>query len=149
MRQAFYYVMKSMNRLLLTLLALAYLAGCATIPFVSAPPPNPPGDQVVVLAHSQYRFKMYGEMLCDVTVKNAGQTDVKNITFLLDMGGGKYKSTVGAIDFLPARETITFTISTKAEGVFTTEEEAIKAARIVVDQYDIVSTAPAASPKPE
>lgn len=138
-----------MKRLLLTLLAVVCLAGCATAPFVSALPPNPPGDQVVVLAHSRYRFKMYGEMLCDVTVKNSGQTDVKNITFLLEMGDGKYKSTNGTIYFLPARETITFTISTKAEGLFSTEEEAIKAARIVVGSYEIVSTAPATSRKPE
>lgn len=129
-----------MKRIFLTLLAVACLTGCASAPFVSALPPNPPGNQVVVLAHSRYRFKMYGEMLCDVTVKNSGQTDVKNITFLLDMGDGKYKSTDGTIDFLPARETINFTISTKAEGLFSTEEDAIKAARIMVGHYEIVST---------
>lgn len=129
-----------MKRLLLTLLVVACFAGCASAPFVSASPPNPPSDQVVILAHSIYRFKMYGEMLCDVTVKNSGQTDVKNITFLLDMGDGKYKSTDGTIDFLPARETITFTISTKAKGLFSTEEDAIKAARIMVGHYEIVST---------
>lgn len=131
------------NLTLLLALLVACLAGCATAPFVSTPPPNPPGDQVKVLTHSKYRFKMYGEMLCDVTVKNYGKTDVKNVTFLIDLGNNKYKQTNGSIDFLPSMETITHTVSTKVNGFNPTQEEnAIKAARIVVDRFEIVAPPP-------
>ena len=124
--------------LFLILLAVVCLAGCATAPFVSAPPPNPPGDQVKVITHSKYRFKMYGEMLCDVTVKNYGKTDVKNITFLIDLGNSNYKQTDGTIEFLPSMETVTHRISTHVAGFNPTQEEnAIKAGWIVINNYDL------------
>lgn len=131
-----------MKNLLLTLLAVVCLAGCATTPFVSAPPPNPPSDQVVILTQSGCRWAGGGNYICNLTVKNIGATDVKNVRFKIALGGnnmGQYESVYKEIDYLPSKETMELTVGAY-DGVanLLTPPLGLSGANLIVDSFEII-----------
>ena len=103
---------------LIATLSILWLMGCAALappsPFVSATPPNPPSNQVVILAEHGCRFSSgHGSYMCNITVKNIGTTDVGNIAFKFAVTSDPTKSFnegFGTIKYLPAKETINLTV---------------------------------------
>lgn len=132
-----------MKRILLTLLAVVCLAGCASAPFVSAPPPNPPTSQVIILTQSGCQWVGGGNYVCGFTVKNTGVTDVKNVQFKLSLHGdkqGQYKSVYKKIDYLPSKETLDFTVGAYDHAANSlTPPLGLHLATVVVDTFEIVS----------
>lgn len=101
-----------MKKLFFILLAVVCLAGCASAPFVSAPPPNPPGGQVVILKHRGCIWNS-GNTVCKITIKNIGTADVKNVRFKFALQGNYkgYWHSDSVIDYLPSKETMELAVA--------------------------------------
>lgn len=130
-----------MKKLFFILLAVVCMAGCAYPSTADIPRTSKPlieTSQVVVLA----RHGCWGDsnIHCKITVKNLGPSDVRNVEFLFKLRDGRYESAQGIINYLPARETIDFTIGAIFVGYDPIRSEVEFGAPIVVEKYEIVTT---------